>query len=81
MTTQRMAHGVQFTACPECTQPIGTRGLARHLAAHAGTAAAPATKPAKARVGSATKGMTKNERAAYWVQREAEIAARIAKLS
>jgi hypothetical protein len=44
MTTNRMAHGVQFTACPTCKLPIGTRGLARHMAAHEGTIVAPTAK-------------------------------------
>jgi hypothetical protein len=44
MTTNRTAHGVQFTECPACHNPIGTRGLARHLAAHKGAIVAPTAK-------------------------------------
>jgi hypothetical protein len=28
--TQREIHGISFTECPECSQPVGQRGLARH---------------------------------------------------
>lgn len=44
MTTTRTAHGVQFSKCPVCLGTIGTRGLARHIAGHNGTASAPAKK-------------------------------------
>jgi hypothetical protein len=48
MTTNRTAHGVQFSACPVCNVTIGTRGLARHIAGHEGTIVAPTTKKAPA---------------------------------
>lgn len=33
--SQREAHGIQFTVCPECSQEFGTAGLASHRkAAH-----------------------------------------------
>lgn len=48
MTSQRMAHGVQFTECPECGQSIGVRGLASHrAAAHGVVPVASKAKPAK----------------------------------
>lgn len=38
--TQRESHGVSFSKCPTCEMTIGTRGLARHIAGHNGTAVA-----------------------------------------
>jgi hypothetical protein len=42
---QRMAHGIDFTSCPECNVPTGTRGLARHRTQAHGVA--PAVKGRK----------------------------------
>jgi hypothetical protein len=48
MTTNRMAHGVQFSKCPVCLGTVGTRGLARHIAGHNGTATTGTAKKAPA---------------------------------
>lgn len=40
MTTQREAHGIQFSICPECRGHFGTTGLARHRKTQHGVAPA-----------------------------------------
>jgi hypothetical protein len=52
--TQRQAHGIQFSSCPECQIPIGVRGLARHREQAHGVAPATTGKGKPAKV----KGLT-----------------------
>jgi len=61
-----MAHGVSFSECPVCHGTIGTRGMARHLAAHNGTASAK----------NITKKLPTLDRAALAMLRQPELAAK-----
>ena len=70
LMTQRAAHGVQFTDCPECGTHIGVQGMVSHRKAH-GVEFAPVRKVAKAK----TPKMTAAEKRAA---SDARIAARVA---